>query len=223
MLRNRFGAFVATRNFATLFPYCQFCEVENATKHEAFCGSCSKIQSVDREHCTFYDVLDIDPPRFDLNLEELEKKYKKRAKEVHPDRFQSNPDAREFINAQTQSTFLNDAYGTLRDPKSRIEYLLRLEGIEVFDDEHASKRKPDVGLLMKVMELREELEDIESESDLESFEARMDVEISKVFDDLKESFDGKKDFDASQDLAVRMQYLVKVRDEARDRHYRLDD
>lgn len=59
------------------------------------------------------------PRRPWLDLTKLEEKYREHARTTHPD--QSACSADEFAE-------LNKAYRTLRDPKSRLEHLLALEG-----------------------------------------------------------------------------------------------
>src|SRR4029450_3212656 len=52
-----------------------------------------------------------------------------------------------------------DAYRTLRHPISRVEYLLKLEGLAPQGREQASKQVP-AGLLEEVFALNEELDDV---------------------------------------------------------------
>ena len=54
-----------------------------------------------------------------LDLEKLEEKYRELARETHPD--QSTQRSSDFAE-------VNEAYRTLRDPKSRLQHLLTLEG-----------------------------------------------------------------------------------------------
>jgi hypothetical protein len=54
---------------------------------------------------------------------------------------------------------LNDAYRTIRQPASRIEYLLKLEGLGAANPAEASKQVPP-GLLEEVFALNEELDEI---------------------------------------------------------------
>jgi molecular chaperone HscB len=54
---------------------------------------------------------------------------------------------------------LNDAYRTLKQPISRVEYLLQLEGFAARSPEEASKQVPPA-LLEEVFALNEELDEI---------------------------------------------------------------
>src|SRR5262249_26501687 len=58
-----------------------------------------------------------------------------------------------------RSSYLNDAYRTLKNPVSRLEYLLQLEGLAARSPEEASKQVP-ADLLEEVFALNEELDEI---------------------------------------------------------------
>src|SRR5262249_27403580 len=58
-----------------------------------------------------------------------------------------------------RSSYLNDAYRTLRSPIARVEYLLSLEGYAAKGPEDASKQVPPA-LLEEVFALNEELDEI---------------------------------------------------------------
>lgn len=67
----------------------------------------------------------------------LEKSFYALSRRLHPDRFAARP-AAEQEAALAESSRLNDAYRTLRDPIARTEYLLKLEGIELEEQSRAA-------------------------------------------------------------------------------------
>jgi molecular chaperone HscB len=93
----------------------------------------------------------------------LEQEFHRLSRRLHPDRFaRSSVEEQQWSLAAT--ALLNDAYRTLRDPVQRVEYLLRLEGIEL-GEEHAGKnksasRQPPPDLLEEVFELNMQLEEM---------------------------------------------------------------
>jgi molecular chaperone HscB len=70
------------------------------------------------------------PPKLILDTAALEKSFYALSRKLHPDRF-AGKSAAEQEAALTQSSLLNDAYRTLKDPIARTEYLLKLEGVEL--------------------------------------------------------------------------------------------
>ena len=92
---------------------------------EAFCASCRKIQPVGRgdDHFAALGL----PRRYALDPAELERRYRDRSRQLHPDRF-ARAGARERRFSLERSTLLNDAYRVLRDPRRRAEHLLALQG-----------------------------------------------------------------------------------------------
>jgi len=83
---------------------------------------------------------------------------------------------RELDYAQLQSSVINKAYHTLKDPLSRAQYLLKEQGIQVNEGDSLS----DPELLMEVMEFREELEEAQSEADITPLKARNDGKFQCV-------------------------------------------
>ena len=70
------------------------------------------------------------PRHLRLDVAELERSFYAQSRRFHPDRFAARP-AAEQAEALQRSSSLNDAYRTLRDPISRTEYLLSLEGVQL--------------------------------------------------------------------------------------------
>jgi molecular chaperone HscB len=70
------------------------------------------------------------PAKLAIDLPALEKSFYALSRKLHPDRFAAKP-AAEQAAALAESSRLNDAYRTLKDPIARTEYLLKLEGVEL--------------------------------------------------------------------------------------------
>jgi len=101
-----------------------------------FCPHCSKIQPPPGGD--FFQVFGLDR-RFTIDQPALEHEFHRLSRKVHPDRFARAGDKeRQWSLADT--ALLNDAYRTLKDPLSRTEYLLKLEGAEI-GEEHAGKNR----------------------------------------------------------------------------------
>ena len=78
---------------------------------------------------TYFEVFSL-PAKLHIDTAALEKQFYAQSRKLHPDRFASRPEA-EQEEALKQSSLLNDAYRTLKDPILRTQYLLKLEGVEL--------------------------------------------------------------------------------------------
>jgi molecular chaperone HscB len=75
----------------------------------------------------FFDALGV-KRRFGLEKAELESRFYKLSRELHPDRFATGS-ADERRQALEKMSLVNEAYGTLKDPERRREYFLKLAGV----------------------------------------------------------------------------------------------
>ncbi len=85
------------------------------------------------DYFTFFSL----PRKLHLDTAALEKNFYTLSRKLHPDRFASKPLAEQEA-ALAQSSLLNDAYRTLKDPILRTQYLLTLEGIELEEQSKAA-------------------------------------------------------------------------------------
>ncbi len=85
------------------------------------------------DYFSFFDL----PRKLKLEVPPLEKQFYALSRKLHPDRFASKPIAEQEA-ALAQSSRLNDAYRTLKDPILRTHYLLTLEGVELEEQSKAA-------------------------------------------------------------------------------------
>lgn len=111
-----------------------------------------------------FDVLALEPA-FELDLNELEQRYRDLQKQLHPDKF-AQASASEKRTSLARAVDVNQAYRALRDDLKRAEILLtRLEG------QVGGTETTDPGLLMEVMELREALAEAKGDRDVPAVKA----------------------------------------------------
>jgi len=132
-----------------------------------FCGSCGKVQpAVPVDYFTFFGL----PLKLNLDIDALEKDFYELSRKLHPD-LNARAGSQEQEWSLEQSSLLNDAYRTLRDPIKRTQYLLKLEGIELEEQSKSATENaratgevkkqivpPD--LLEEVFELNMQLEEL---------------------------------------------------------------
>jgi molecular chaperone HscB len=102
----------------------------NAVEEEStpFCPSCMKIQPVGRSE-DYFSILGL-PRQFDLDPQDLDRRFRERSRALHPDRF-AKAEVRERRLSLERATRLNDAYRYLKDWRHRAAYLLKLAGTDV--------------------------------------------------------------------------------------------
>jgi len=132
-----------------------------------FCAACGKVQPpAPVDYFTFFGL----PRKLDLDIPSLEKDFYELSRKLHPD-LNARAGSREQEWSLQQSSLLNDAYRTLKDPIQRTQYLLRLEGVELEEQSKSATEKaratgeakkqivpPD--LLEEVFELNMQLEEL---------------------------------------------------------------
>jgi molecular chaperone HscB len=113
---------------------------------------------------THFDVFGL-PRAWALDLPALERRYRELSLQLHPDRF-AQADARERRISLEQTTALNEAYKTLKDPARRAFYLLKLHGVDLDRDDASAQKNMPMDFLEEVMELREALDEAMAAKDL---------------------------------------------------------
>ncbi len=125
-----------------------------------FCPKCDKILSLVR-HGDYFTFLGL-PRKLRVDLKDLDERLRALSRQFHPD-FYYNSTPSERLASLERASYLNDAYRTLHDPASRIEYLLEIEGVPLKKRDESSPA-PAGGvppaLLEEVFELSEELDAI---------------------------------------------------------------
>lgn len=123
---------------------------------------------------------------FELHPAALADKYRELQTEVHPDRFAHAGEA-EKLKAVQLTSYLNEAYATLKSPLQRAAYLLTLRGQDV-----GSVSQHDLGmdLLAEQMQLREALDELpRDESSLSRLE-QLKSEVADRLEQRQQSFAG---------------------------------
>ena len=144
------------------------------------------------------------PRRFSVDLEQIEREYLARSREIHPD-FHSGATASQQAASLDATARLNEAYLALRDPIRRGEYLLQLLGGPKPQDE----KNLDQLFLMEMMELREQIEDSRGQFDrLQTVERELQTRIAGVVSGLAEAF---AKLEQDQEAAFSPMELSRVR------------
>lgn len=161
-----------------------------------FCTSCGKVQPpAPADHFAFFGL----PRKLDVDVARLERDFYLLSRKLHPDLY-GTANVREQEWSLEQTSKLNDAYRTLKDPIARTQYLLHLEGVELEEQSKAATEKarsageikkqivpPD--LLEDVFELNMQLEELRAQKKLGEDDPALLEEIGKQ----KLSLEAKQD------------------------------
>ena len=124
-----------------------------------FCPQCTKILTLGRQG-DYFSFLGV-PRKLNLDVADLEQRFRALSRQFHPDYFYNAAPGERRASLE-RSSYLNDAYRTLRQPVTRLEYLLSLEGMDRRRAERDGQAEPDnkvpAGLLEEVFALNEELD-----------------------------------------------------------------
>ena len=137
-----------------------------------FCHACGKVQPpAPVDYFAFFGM----PRKLNVDVTRLEREFYELSRKLHPD-LNARADKREQEWSLEQSSLLNDAYRTLKDPIRRTQYLLGLEGVELEEQSKSATEKaraagevkkqivpPD--LLEEVFELNMQLEEAAHEQE----------------------------------------------------------
>jgi len=131
---------------------CWSCKSPSGGAH--FCTTCGKIQPLSREtdYFAFFSL----PQNLQIDSAALEQLFHQLSWKLHPDNFVKASEFERSL-ALERSSELNDAYRTLRDPISRVEYLLFRAGVR---KEGTTKQQAPPELLEEVFELNEALDEL---------------------------------------------------------------
>jgi molecular chaperone HscB len=154
-----------------------------------FCQSCGKVQPpVPVDYFLFFGL----PRKLNVDVAALEKDFYALSRKLHPDlnaATGSNDKEQEW--SLEQSSMLNDAYRTLKDPIKRTQYLLHLEGVELEEQSKAATEQARVSgelkkqivppdLLEEVFELNMHLEELRMNKKMGDDDPALFEEIGKA-------------------------------------------
>ena len=177
---------------------------------DPFCATCGAVQppaSLDA-----FARLGM-PRAYDIDEAGLQRRYFDLQRRLHPDRFGAKS-SRERALSQQQAAALNQAYETLKDPLDRAAELLRLAGRAVRFAGQGTVDDPE--LLMEAMEMREALAAAATAEEAANVHARAEADVAAARADLASAF-ASSDLDQVERAALRLRYLDKLAEEARQR------
>jgi molecular chaperone HscB len=164
-------------------------------------------------------------PRYRIDKDALEERYRALQHRVHPDRYASASDQERRV-AMQQAAQINEAYRVLRDPIARARYLLEQRGHKFQDQQHTHQ---DPEFLMEQIELREALAEVRGEDNvlqaLADLMERIEQRVASLTEDVARLLDDDKSDPAADAVAAvqRMQFFRRLLEEASELEMELQE
>ena len=177
---------------------------------DALCPHCGKVQPPQPagsrlDKFAFFGA----QPSFD-EPPGLDERFRALSRKLHPDRF-ARASAQERRFSLEQTTLLNDAYKTLKDPVRRAEHLLALRGV-------AGEPKMSPDFLEETLDDREKLAEAkESGSGVEDLARGVREKRDRTLSQVRELMQNGGDLSAAAELLARMRYYARYLDEVEGR------
>jgi molecular chaperone HscB len=145
-----------------------------------FCNACGHLQPpAPTDYFSFFGL----PRKLNVDLAALESEFYALSRKLHPDRYSlARLDEKEWSLEKTSQ--LNDAYRTLRDPISRTEYLLKLEGVHFEEQSKAATEAARTSGEVKKQVIPPDLLEEVFELNMQLEEARMNKKVGESDENL---------------------------------------
>ena len=87
----------------------------------------------------YFELFDLETSFF-IDEAALKRSYQLEISRIHPDNFATKTEP-EKLQALQNTSLLNSAYSVLKAPLSRATYLLKLEGLDAFDEKDTAMER----------------------------------------------------------------------------------
>jgi molecular chaperone HscB len=187
---------------------CRSCGA-GAPVDEHFCPQCSRILALGR-HGDYFAFLGL-PRALTIDSADLERRFRELSRKFHPDYFY-NASPTERLASLERSSYLNDAYRALKNPATRVEHLLAIEGMPPVKSEDPSTgsgqvaAKVPAGLLEEVFALNEELDEIRESRESGAAAAGLRARLQAA----RTPIDAKRDAHEQQLQALAAQWDAQI-------------
>jgi len=126
----------------------------------------------------YFEVFGL-PRKLRIDPEALQRSFYELSRRHHPD-FHQGAGAEAQARALEASALVNRAYRALRDPLTRVEYLIALEEGREPREETTAKAKVPTDLLAEMLEVQEALEEAKASEVTEAAAARLRAERERL-------------------------------------------
>ena len=139
----------------------------------------------------YFELFDLETSFF-IDEVALKEAYRKEISRFHPDQYATKSES-EKLQALQNTSLLNSAFKALKSSLNRAEYLLKLQGVDPFDEKDTVM---DEHFLLSQIDLREELEAIKESKDslsLDDFIENINLQINEKSQSIYRAFEKNSD------------------------------
>ena len=169
----------------------------------------------------FFELFDV-PVAYEVDLDLVQQRYRDLQKVLHPDKFVNASDQEKRISMQ-QTSWINEAFNTLRQPVDLAIYLLKLKGIDLNLENETTM---DATFLMEQMEMREALSNVRSKDEpldeLDKFSSQIKSKMKSMMDSFSEAYSNEQ-IDDAKELIRKMQFMQKAKKEVDELSAKIED
>lgn len=169
----------------------------------------------------FFEIFDV-PVAYQVDLDLIQQRYRELQKAVHPDKFVNASDQEKRISMQ-QTSWINEAFNTLRQPVDRAIYLLKLKGVDLNLENETTM---DMAFLMEQMEMREALSEVRSKDDpleeLDKFSRQIKNKMQSLVEGFSAAYENNQ-LDDAREWIRKMQFIQKAGKEVDELSAKIED
>ncbi len=142
--------------------------------------------------------------------------------QTHPDRFVNSSDADKRL-AMQKTSLINEAFETLTNPVSRLQYMLSLKGVDMNAETDTAM---DGVFLMEQMELREDIAAVKGKTEpldeLDNMADRLKSQTAALIKDFDLVYQSDE-LSKGRDIVRKLQFLNKAQKEINEMIEQLED
>ncbi|KAK0198307.1 hypothetical protein F5146DRAFT_948746 [Armillaria mellea] len=169
------------------------------------CSNCGSITNIPSD-INYYHLLgfEYNPSQFHLDQGLLRSQFRCAQVACHPDAWTSKGQGKTDV-AQLLSSQVNEAYQTLRDPLSRLHYLLALNGVPMEETD----KLEDMEFLSEIMLARDTIDDAEDKAEVLQVAEECQEKLKNAFKEISRLVE-RGDWSAAKQAGLRLKYLRGV-------------
>ncbi len=165
----------------------------------------------------FFELFDLDPS-FDVDLGQLTTRYRALQRQYHPDQLQAQSSTDQALAQLQQSAKVNEAYDTLCIAAKRAAYLLELKKQAIALEQSIG----DIDFLQNALEVREQLDEVDSPEDIESLRTEINQWIQALSNEFRIDY-ADEDWAEARDTCRKLAFMQKILNDIDSAEDQFDD